>query len=165
MKPWNLTLTGGFTLIELMIVVAIIGILSTMAIPSYQDFVIRAQLHEAMSLTEGVKKSITEYYVTHQQFPKDNQMAGVPKPEHLIGNFVTGVQVKDGAIQVTLGNRINAHVADKLLTLRPAIVTANPSSPIAWLCGYAQPVNGMTAMGENQTNVPELYLALECRQW
>jgi type IV pilus assembly protein PilA len=156
---------SGFTLIELMIVVAIIGILGSMAIPTYQDYIIRAQIHEAMNLSEGVKKSITDYYVVNQSFPSDNKMAGVPKPPHLIGNFVTGIQVKEGAIHITLGNRINAHVKGKILTLRPTTVVDSPSSPISWLCGYAEPVNGMTANGENNTTVPSLYLSPACRTW
>jgi len=156
---------SGFTLIELMIVVAIIGILGSMAIPTYQDYIIRAQIHEAINLSEGVKKSITDYYVTNQRFPTDNTMAGVPQSAHLIGNFVTGIQVKEGAIHITLGNRINAHVKDKVLSLRPSTVTANPSSPISWLCGYAEPVNGMDANGENNTTVPSLYLSPACRTW
>jgi len=155
----------GFTLIELMIVVAIIGILGSMAIPTYQDYIIRAQIHEAMNLSDGVKKSITDYYVANQRFPTNNKMAGVPKPVHLIGNFVTGIQVKEGAIHITLGNRINAHVEGKVLSLRPATVAANPGSPISWVCGYAEPVNGMTAIGENNTTVPSLYLSLGCRAW
>jgi type IV pilus assembly protein PilA len=98
-------------------------------------------------------------------FPADNPTANVPKPEHLIGNFVTGVQVENGAIHISLGNRINAHVEGKVLSLRPAIVTENPSSPISWLCGYAEAVPGMTAIGENRTTVPSLYLSPACRAW
>ena len=158
-------LKPGFTLIELMIVIAILSILSSMAIPTYQDFIIRAQIQEAINLSDSVKKTIAEYYVTYQKFPSNNQAAGVPKPEHLIGNFVTSIQIKEGAIQITLGNRINAHVNGKVLSLRPAIVTANPNSPISWLCGYAQAVNGMTAIGENNTTVPSLYLSPTCRTW
>ncbi len=160
-----LKLKQGFTLIELMIVVAIIGILGSMAIPTYQDFIIRAQTKEAMNLADGVKKAITLYYVANKTFPENNQTAEVPAPEHLIGNFVTEVEVKDGAIHITLGNRINAHVENKVLSLRPAIVTDNPSSPISWLCGYAEPVDGMTAIGDEKTSVPSLYLSPACRAW
>ncbi|MFK5969364.1 MAG: pilin [Candidatus Marithrix sp.] len=160
-----LKLQQGFTLIELMIVVAIIGILGSMALPTYQDFIIRAQVAEAMNLTASIKKSINNYYIANQAFPTNNQIAGVPKPEHLIGNFVTGIEVKNGVIHIDLGNRINAQVNDKVLSLQPAIVTANPSSPIAWLCGYAEPVNGMTAVGKNHTTIPSLYVSLDCRSW
>ncbi len=153
----------GFTLIELMVVVAIIAILSSMAIPTFQEFVVRAQITEATNLSDTLKKSITEYYTVHQQFPKNNQAAGLPKPEHLIGNFVTNIEVQEGAIHISLGNRINAHIAGKTLTLRPAIVTANPSSPISWLCGYANAVPGMTAIAANKTTVPITYLSMDCR--
>jgi len=155
----------GFTLIELMIVIAIIGILATMSMPVFQDRIVRAQISEALILTEGIKKSITEYYSFTQQFPLDNQSANLPKPEHLIGNFVKSISIENGAIHVTLGNRINAHVADKILTLRPAIVSGSPTSPISWLCGYAQPVKGMESIGNNKTDVPELYLNFTCRAW
>lgn len=155
----------AFTLIELMIVIAIIGILGTLAIPTYQDYIIRAQVTEAMTLANIAKTAITDYYGQYQQFPATNQAAGIPKPEHLIGNYVTRIQVEKGAIHLHLGHRINAQVAGKILTLRPAIVTANPSSPISWLCGYAQPVTGMTAVAADKTEVPASYLPLTCRAW
>lgn len=156
-------LKQGFTLIELMIVVAIISILSTMAIPTFQEFVIRAQITEAIRLSDSLKQSITEYYVKHKQFPKDNQMAGLPKPEYLIGNFVTNMTLQDGALHITLGNKINAYVTGKTLTLRPATVTESPNSPISWLCGYSNPVPGMSAVGANKTTIPISYLSMECR--
>jgi type IV pilus assembly protein PilA len=158
-------LKRGFTLIELMIVIAIIGILGSMAIPTYQNFVIRAQVVEATNLVEGIKQSVTEYYTLHQTFPADNQILQVPKPQHLIGNFVAGVEVTAGAIHVKLGHRVNTLVNGKILSLRPAIVKASPRSPISWLCGYAEPVEGMMAQGANRTNVPAFYLAPTCRAW
>jgi len=156
-------LTKGFTLIELMVEVAILGVIASMAIPTYQDYIIRAQISEATGLADSVKKSITEYYQTHQRFPADNAAAGVPAPQYLIGNFVRAIQVENGAIHITLGHRINAHVIDKVLTLRPATVIGSPTSPISWLCGYAEPIPGMQGAGENKTNMLPLYLSPACR--
>jgi type IV pilus assembly protein PilA len=155
----------GFTLIELMIVVAIIGILAVHAVPSFQETLVRAQIAEAISLSDNIKKSITEYYYNYKQFPQHNEMAGIPKSEHLVGNYVTQMQVENGAIHVTLGNRINVLFKGKILTLRPAFVPENLNSPISWLCGYAEPVNKMVAQGENKTNVSPINLSINCRSW
>lgn len=155
----------GFTLIELMIVVAIIGVLSTMAVPTYQDFVVRAQITEGLGLAEPIQKAVLQYYLAHQKFPDNNQQAGVPEAVHLIGNYVKSIDVSAGAIHIKFGNRVNAHVTDKILSLRPAYVTANPNSPISWLCGYAQAVQGMSAQGDNQTDLAPPYLSPECRSW
>lgn len=155
----------GFTLIELMIVVAIIGIMATIALPTYQDAVIRAQIKEGVDLAAGLKTAISEYYVQNQKFPADNQVLNAPKPEHLIGNYTRSVAVQNGAIHITLGNRVHQQAQDKILTLRPAYVTENPNSPLVWVCGYAQAVDGMTAQGDNRTDIEPLFLPLTCRTW
>jgi len=153
----------GFTLIELMIVVAIIGILAAIAIPSYQDYTIRAQVVEALMLADELKPSIRDYYRDRGVFPEDNETAGVPRPEHLLGVYVAGVDVSDGAVNVRFGNKVHARIAGLTLTIRPLYVTENPTSPIAWNCGFSAPPNGMTAQGEDRTDVPQQFLPSSCR--
>jgi type IV pilus assembly protein PilA len=154
----------GFTLIELMIVMAIMGILSTIAIPSYQDRVIRAQLEEAFNVAEFAKKGVEDYYKNTRQLPDDNAAAGLPQAEKIVGNYVTGLTVaQGGVINISLGNRANKNILDKTVSLRPAIVGDAPAVPIAWVAGNASVPNGMTVQGENKTNVLLRHLPMNCR--
>ncbi len=157
------TKSKGFTLIELMIVVAIIGILASIAMPAYQDYTMRAQISEALTLVGEVKADIREYYKYNGSFPKDNTAAGVPAPKHLIGNYVKQVTVRDGAVHVELGNRANSQLYGKTISIRPLVVKGSPESPISWGCGHAAPPKGMRAMGENRTDVADRILPAPCR--
>ena len=153
----------GFTLIELMIVVAIMGILSSYALPAYQDYTIRAQVVESYVITNEVKQEITAFYKERGRFPANNEEAGVPAPQYLIGNHVTKVAVVDGALHVHFGNYVNATVADKVLSIRPMVVTGSPTSPISWSCGTRAPPPGMEAVGANRTTLEGRYLPSSCR--
>ena len=152
----------GFTLIELMIVVAIMSILATLALPSYQDRVIKAQVGEGIALAEVVKHASAEYYAKYSALPKDNASAGLPAAQKIIGNYVSAIAIENGAINITLGNRVNKHAAGKVLTLRPAIVADAKIVPIAWVCGYASVPQGMDVKGKNITTVLEYHLPLDC---
>jgi type IV pilus assembly protein PilA len=155
----------AFTLIELMVVISIIGILATMAYPTFHDRIIRTQIKEALELAEMAKRAITDYHDRTGKFPKNNRQAVIPDADKLIGNYVKGVAIRNGAIHITLGHRINLNAIDKVITLRPATVNESPNSPMSWLCGYAQPVPGMKEIGENATTISNRYLPFVCRSW
>jgi type IV pilus assembly protein PilA len=146
-----------------MIVIAIIGILATMAVPSYQDRVIRAQVSEAMGLIEFAKQSVAEYYLKNRRMPKDNAAAGLPPSGYIVGNFVSEVAVREGAIVVTFGNRSNKHLSGKTLAIRPAIVEGYARVPIAWVCGLAGVPDKMRVVGRNETSLPIPHLPIDCR--
>lgn len=153
----------GFTLIELMIVIAIIGIMATMAVPSYQDRVIRAQVGEGIALADFAKQAVAAYYARTHTMPKDNQAAGLPPADHIVGNYVTAVSVQAGAIVITFGNQSNRHLAKQKLTLRPATVEAYPQVPIAWICAGAGVPGKMRVQGSDETSLAATMLPLDCR--
>ena len=120
----------GFTLIELMIVVAIIGILAAIAIPAYQDYTIRAQVTEGLSLSSAAKASIGEYYAYRGVFPANNAEAGLESPGNIVGKYVSSVAAAANVITVTFGNDAHAIITTNAVTL---IATDNLGS-IRWVC-------------------------------
>ena len=155
--------SAGFTLIELMIVIAIMGILATMAMPTFQDRVIRTQVTEALNLADFAKQGVAAFYGKAKRMPRDNAEAGLPPGDRIMGNYVTDVSVKEGAIVVTMGNRVNAHIEGKKLALRPAVVEGHPTVPIAWICGNAPAPGKMKVLGANDTTLPGPHLPIDCR--
>ena len=153
----------GFTLIELMIVISIITILATMALPSYQSRIIRAQVEEGITMTDFIKKDIEDYYRAKGSFPLNNAMAGLPEPEKIIGNHVSQVSVKNGVIHILFGNNVNTNLLDKTLSIRPAIVTGEPKVPVAWINAFARVPKGMTVEGGNTTDILPGHLPISAR--
>ncbi|EOG0503823.1 pilin, partial [Neisseria gonorrhoeae] len=99
------TLQKGFTLIELMIVIAIVGILAAVALPAYQDYTARAQVSEAILLAEGQKSAVTEYYLNHGKWPENNTSAGVASsPTDIKGKYVKSVTVAKGVVTAEMAS-------------------------------------------------------------
>ena len=121
----------GFTLIELMIVVAIIGILAAIAIPAYQDYTIRAQVSEGLNLSGGAKAAVTEYFQDRGILPVDNATAGLAAPGEIQGKYVDLVTVAAGVINVRYGNDAHTVITGSTVVLTPD--TTNPGS-VAWVC-------------------------------
>ncbi|ENS9533918.1 pilin, partial [Neisseria gonorrhoeae] len=129
------TLQKGFTLIELMIVIAIVGILAAVALPAYQDYTARAQVSEAILLAEGQKSAGTEYYLNHGEWPKDNSDAGVASASKIIGKYVKQVEVKNGVVTAQMkSDGVNKEIKGKKLSLW----ARRQDGSVKWFCG--QPV-------------------------
>ncbi|HGH0168323.1 TPA: pilin [Neisseria meningitidis] len=139
------TLQKGFTLIELMIVIAIVGILAAVALPAYQDYTARAQVSEAILLAEGQKSAVTEYYLNHGIWPSDNSAAGVASsPSDIKGKYVEKVEVKNGVVTAQMASsNVNKEIKDKKLSLW----AKRQDGSVKWFCG--QPVTRDKAKATN----------------
>ena len=153
----------GFTLIELMAVVAIIAILALMAVPSYHDKYIREQVIEEMRLTDIAKGPVAAAWATTKTFPEDNAAAGLPTPDKVVSNYIRSLTIEAGAIHVVFGNQASGALRGMTLSLRPAVVEDAPIVPVAWVCGLAAAPEKMTVAAANKTDLPKVWLPVNCR--
>ncbi|MEC4767264.1 pilin [Halomonas sp. CUBES01] len=149
---------GGFTLIELMIVVAIIGVLASIAVPQYQNYVARAQVSEAISLASSAKTAVSEYYITNGSFPDSNTKAGISANDDGtdIGSYVQSVKVEnEGKITVAMSSSgVVSDLQGKSLQFTPDSSTGDDdnSGAIKWSCGAS-----------STDGIPTKYLPASCR--
>jgi type IV pilus assembly protein PilA len=137
----------GFTLIELMIVVAIIAILAAIAIPAYQNYLIRAQVTEGFSLATGAKTAVWDFTANSGHFPTNNQSAGLATSSSISGSYVSSVSVSGGQVTVAFGPHANTALSNSVLVLSPTVSTGS----ITWTCGPPH------------TTIPGEYLPTNCR--
>ena len=164
-------LQKGFTLIELMIVVAIIGILAAIAIPAYQDYTVRAQVTEGMNLAAAAKAAVAETFLNRGKAPLARINAGMSTAAtDTSGKYVTQVEVTNGTITITYGNEANQAINTKTLELVPYVT---PDTSVAWRCGdaLAPAGTGVNIMpgavwsgGTIVTQGLQRYLPAACRQ-
>lgn len=120
----------GFTLIELMIVVAIIGILAAVAVPMYLDYTVRSQIAEGLNLAGGAKTAVTEYYQDRGAFPTDNAEAGLEAAANILGKYVSSVSAAGAVITIQYGNDANAQIMGQTVIL----TAADNLGSVAWAC-------------------------------
>ena len=123
----------AFTLIELMIVVAIIGILAMIAMPAYQRYVIRAQVAEGLNLSGPLKVGVAEFYEINGAFPANNSEAALAIPASYTGSYVTSISINGAVISILYGNDANSEIAGSAIE-----ITATPNlGSMTWVCASA----------------------------
>jgi type IV pilus assembly protein PilA len=150
----------GFTLIELMIVIAIIGILAAIAIPAYQNYTIRAQITEGLTLADGWKTAIAEYYANVGTMPA--AIINLAGTSQSIGKYESAITISGGSILIQYGNAANAKINGSTLGLIPY---TNANNDVLWQCGLAgAPASGSATNvgGAAATTLLPQYLPTSC---
>jgi type IV pilus assembly protein PilA len=150
----------GFTLIELMIVVAIIGILAAIAIPAYQDYTIRAQVTEGLNLSGDLKAAVAEWYAQTGDWADLADLGISGGATVKSAKYVAQIDVVDGVITIEYGNQANNNIVGLTLSLVPG---TNQNFDVVWVCGDAAAPSGASMAGTGSTTVLNKYLPATCR--
>lgn len=145
------TMQKGFTLIELMIVIAIIGILAAIALPAYQDYIARSQMTEAFNLAGGQKGAVTESRSNFGSWPRNNESAGVAPAAQINGKYVNEVTIASGKITATMKS---SGVSDKIKGASLTLSPSETSGSFTWTC---------TAYKTGTTKLDGKFLPASCR--
>lgn len=130
--------SAGFTLLELIFVTGIIGILAAVALPAYQDYILRARVAEGLELGRAAQKNVAEYYDRWGVLPRDNAAAGLPSPALMKGAWVDGIDVAQGALSIRFSDALGKDLPKPAtLVMRPAIREASPTGALTWVCQNA----------------------------
>jgi prepilin-type N-terminal cleavage/methylation domain-containing protein len=141
----------GFTLIELMLVVSIIGILASIAMPAFKTYVTRAKIVEGLTLADPAQKAVAAYYDRWGRLPANNAAATLAAPNAYRGRYVDGIEVKEGVITIAFKD-LTEELSSASLTMRPALNSLNPTGPLMWSCGDTNVAYGFELIGTVSTN-------------
>ncbi|MEO6564947.1 MAG: pilin [Casimicrobiaceae bacterium] len=154
---------AGFSMMEVLVALAIVAILATFAVPSFQNSIVRDQIVTAAPLANLAKKPVEAMWAALQTLPKDNAAAGLPPVDKIVNNYIGAIAVQDGAIHITFGNNAHGSIKGRILTFRPAVVEDTPVVPVAWVCAFAATPDKMTVKGDNRTDIPVAMLPFNCK--